>query len=205
MIETVLIALGLSMDAFAVSVSSGMCTPGLKIRHAVRGAFFFGLFQFSMPIAGWYLGMGFRDYIQGIDHWVAFALLALIGGKMIKESMEPAETTCEDEDPASPEPTPASLAPGAGGRSDVRSMRTLLTLSVATSIDAMAVGLSFSLLDTAIWTPAAIIGLITFAICLTGFEFGKRIGYLFERRAEMVGGAVLIGIGVKILAGHLFG
>jgi len=117
--------------------------------------------------------------------------------------MEPAEIACEDEDQTNPGPGATALAPRTGGRSDVRSMRTLLTLSVATSIDAMAVGLSFSLLGTAIWAPAAVIGGITFAVCLTGFEFGKRIGYLFERRAEMVGGAVLIGIGIKILVEHL--
>jgi putative Mn2+ efflux pump MntP len=140
-----------------------------------------------MPVAGWYLGMAFAASIQGFDHWVAFGLLVLIGGKMLfeasKESKEKEET-------------------GGQGK-DIRSLSCLLLLSVATSIDALAVGLSFSLLGQNIWAPAAVISVITFSVCLTGFEFGRRIGVLLEKRAEILGGLILIGIGVKILLEHL--
>jgi len=192
MVQIVLIALGLSMDAFAVSVSSGICTRDLPFRCALRGAFFFGFFQFAMPLAGWFLGSAFRDRIEPVDHWIVFALLAFIGGKMVWESLKPAEFACADgEEPA--------VAP-----TDVRDLRNLLVLSLATSIDALAVGLSLSILNTPVWGPASLIGGVTFALCLAGFEFGKRIGYLIERRAETLGGMILIAIGVKILIEHLF-
>lgn len=180
------------MDAFAVSVSSGMCTKELAPRHAVRGAFFFGLFQAAMPILGWVLGQLFRSWISGVDHWVAFALLTAIGCKMLYESVAASREACDDEDAAS-------------GSGDVRSLKNLLVLSVATSVDALAVGLSFSLLGTAIWMPAATIGAVTFLVCLVGFEFGRRLGHLFERRAELAGGIILIAIGCKILLEHLLG
>lgn len=190
MLQTLLIALGLSMDAFAVSVSSGMCTKELAPRHAVRGAFFFGLFQAAMPILGWTLGQLFRSWISGIDHWIAFALITAIGCKMLFESVQGSKEACDDEESAS-------------GSGDVRSLKNLLVLSVATSIDALAVGLSLSLLETDIWTPAATIGTVTFLICLVGFEFGRRLGHLFERRAEQAGGIILIAIGCKTLIEHL--
>ncbi len=192
MLQTVLIALGLSMDAFAVSVTSGMCSRDLRPVHALRGAFSFGLFQFLMPIAGWLLGVAFRGYIQGFDHWIAFGLLAFIGGKMAAESFSGTEAACEDEEEA-----------GGARKTDISDGRTLLTLSVATSIDALAVGLSFSLLGTPVLSPAAVIGAITFAVCLIGFEFGKRIGAALERWAQTLGGLALVGIGVKILIEHL--
>jgi len=192
MLQTILIALGLSMDAFAVSVSSGICTDQLKPRYIFRGSFFFGFFQFAMPLLGWFLGTNFRTSIQNFDHWIAFILLAFIGGKMIKESFEQETIACEDEE------VPEKLS-----RTDVRDMKALLTLSVATSIDALAVGLSYSILGKTILFPAATIGLITFAVCLVGFEFGKRISFLIEKRAELVGGLILIAIGVKILLEHL--
>jgi len=180
------------MDAFAVSVSSGICIRDLRPRHALRGALFFGAFQFLMPVLGWFLGTAFRSRIEFIDHWIAFGLLAFIGGKMIHESLKPPEFACVDDG-----------QPGSAGSTDIRDPRTLLTLSVATSVDALAVGLSFSVLGTAIWGPAALIGAVTFFICLIGFEFGKRIGYLIERRAELLGGLILIVIGIKILWEHL--
>jgi len=192
MFETILIALGLSMDAFAVSVSSGICTDNLQPRHIIRGSFSFGLFQFVMPVLGWFLGSQFRTAIQNFDHWIAFALLAFIGGKMIAESFETEPAACDDTE-----------TPQKAGKTDVRNIKTLFTLSVATSIDALAVGLSYSLLGKSILSPAAAIGLITFTVCIVGFEFGKRIGYLIEKRAELVGGLVLIGIGLKILLEHL--
>jgi putative Mn2+ efflux pump MntP len=176
------------MDAFAVSVSSGISIKELKVFHAARASLSFALFQFAMPVAGWYLGMAFASYIQTFDHWVAFGLLVLIGGKMLFEAIRGKEK----------EET------GGQGK-DIRSLSCLLLLSVATSIDALAVGLSFSLLGQGIWLPAILISVITFAVCLTGFEFGRRIGALLEKRAEILGGLILIGIGVKILLEHLLG
>jgi putative Mn2+ efflux pump MntP len=186
MLSVVLIGFSLAMDAFAVSVSSGISIKNLRVFYAVRASLFFALFQFAMPVAGWYLGMAFASYIQTFDHWVAFGLLVLIGGKMLFEaSKEKKETGSPDQ-----------------GK-DIRTLSCLLLLSVATSIDALAVGLSFSLLGQGIWIPAILISVITFAVCLTGFEFGRRIGALLEKRAGFLGGLILIGIGVKILLEHL--
>ena len=206
MIQTLLVALGLSMDAFAVSVSAGICAKEIRLFHALRAAASFGLFQFLMPIAGWLLGSAFRSYIDNFDHWIAFALLALIGGKMVKESLFAKEEAVACEDPASAgEPASPGAAGIAGARTDVRDQKTLLVLSVATSIDALAVGLSYSMLGVDILVPASLIGGVTFAVCVAGFEFGKRIGTVLERRAETIGGLVLMGIGVKILVEHLAG
>jgi putative Mn2+ efflux pump MntP len=187
-LPVVLIGFSLAMDAFAVSVSSGISIKGLKLFHAARASFFFAFFQFAMPVAGWYLGMAFAVYIQSFDHWVAFGLLVLIGGKMLFEASKEKEETG-----------------GPDRCKDIRSLSCLLLLSVATSIDALAVGLSFSLLEQDIWLPAVIISVITFAVCLTGFEFGRRIGALLKKRAEILGGLILMGIGVKILLEHLLG
>jgi manganese efflux pump family protein len=189
MLATLPIALALSMDALVVSIASGICGTGIKFRYALRASVSFGLFQFAMPIAGWLLGASFRNYIQGFDHWIAFGLLAIVGGKMIKESFALKDPqSCSDEEKA---------------KTDIRSLKTLLMLSVATSIDALAVGLSYSMLRAAILKPAAVIGLVTFGLCMVGVEFGRRIGARFERWAELAAGAVLIGIGIKILVDHL--
>jgi len=185
----ILTAVGLSMDAFAVSISSGMCIPNLKFRHGFRAAFFFGVFQFLMPLIGYAAGSAFRGLIYGFDHWIAFALLAFVGGRMIKEGFEIKNAASCDENQAR--------------KLDILNLGTLLVLSVATSIDALAVGLSYSLLGEPILAAASIIGLLTFAVCLAGCEFGKKLGAAFERYAELLGGAVLIGIGIKILAEHL--
>jgi putative Mn2+ efflux pump MntP len=213
MIQTLLVALGLSMDAFAVSVSSGICIKEIRAFHAFRAALFFGLFQALMPVAGWLLGTAFRSYINGFDHWIAFALLALIGAKMVRESLAKDETVaCEDPaaagEPSLPGDAGAAATDAVGAaaaKADIRDLRTLLVLSVATSIDALAVGLSYSMLGADILFPALAIGIVTFAVCVAGFEFGKRIGTVLERRAETVGGLVLIGIGIKILVQHLAG
>ncbi|MDR2028647.1 MAG: manganese efflux pump MntP family protein [Treponema sp.] len=200
--STVLIGLSLSMDAFAVSLSSGICIRNLKPFHAIRASFFFGLFQFIMPLAGWYLGRTFVSYIEAYDHWVAFILLALVGGRMIREGLKKGRSAKhKGDDPAGE--TPETEREEDNGR-DIRSLGALLTLSLATSIDALAIGLSFSILSQGIWGSAALIGTITFLVCLTGFEFGKRLGVLFERGAPLVGGLILIGIGTKIIIEHLF-
>jgi putative Mn2+ efflux pump MntP len=180
------------MDAFAVSVGSGIAIRDLKFFHALRGAFFFGLFQFIMPVMGWYLGKSIFSFIEDYDHWIAFILLALIGGKMIKESFA------------------IKLSPReAGGHTgkapaDIRSLGTLFVLTVATSIDALAVGISYSVLDRDIWAAAGLIGGITFVVCMAGFELGRRIGLFFEKIAQIAGGLILIGLGIKIVMEHIF-
>jgi manganese efflux pump family protein len=187
-LSTLLVALALAMDAFAVSVASGICIADLKFRDALRASLFFGAFQFAMPVAGWFLGDTFSAYIQGFDHWIAFGLLAFVGAKMIKESFwTKAPEACDDEK----------------GKSDIRDLKTLTLLAIATSIDALAIGLSYSVLGSPILGPAAIIGAVTFILCLVGCEFGKLIGSRFERWATLVGGFVLVGIGLKILIEHL--
>ncbi|MDR2102039.1 MAG: manganese efflux pump MntP family protein [Treponema sp.] len=188
MLSIILIGFSLSMDAFAVSLSAGISIRDLKWFHALRASFFFGLFQFLMPLGGWFLGKTFISFISAYDHWVAFGLLFFIGGKMIKTALDPKKES-----------------PSRSGAGDIRNLGTLLTLTIATSIDALAVGLSFSILNQGIWGPAALIGGITFLVCLIGFEFGRRIGVLFEKGAQIAGGIILIGIGVKILLEHLLG
>jgi putative Mn2+ efflux pump MntP len=186
MLSVVLIGLSLSMDAFAVSVSSGICIREIKPFHVLRASLSFGLFQFIMPVLGWFLGETVSAYIENYDHWIAFALLGLIGGKMIKEGIKTKD--------APPMDQPAG---------DIRNPLILLTLSVTTSIDALAVGLSLNVLGHGLWLPAGIIGGITFLVCLTGFEFGRWLGILFKKGAQIAGGIVLAGLGLKILIQHL--
>jgi putative Mn2+ efflux pump MntP len=199
MLSLVLIALSLSMDAFAVSLSAGISIRNLKIFHAARGAFFFGLFQFLMPVVGWFLGQTFSSYIEAFDHWAAFGLLAFIGGRMLHEAFGR-----KGGGEAGREPEAAAETAG-----DIRRLGTLLTLALATSIDALAVGISFNILNREIWGSAALIGGITFLVCFAGFEAGirlrLRLGHLFEKAAQITGGLILIGIGAKILLEHLLG
>lgn len=176
------IAFGLAMDAFAVSVASGFAIKNLRLRNAVTIAFFFGSFQAVMPVIGWLAGYSLRSFIASFDHWIAFGLLGFIGLKMIYESTK------------------------MDGESDPRdplNVAVLLMLSVATSIDALAVGLSLSILDVLIITPALIIGIITFLLSLLGVYIGDRFGHFFEKKIEFAGGLILIGIGIKILIEHL--
>jgi putative Mn2+ efflux pump MntP len=182
MVSILLIALGLSMDCFAVSVSSGLSMERFRICRALRLALFFGLFQGIMPVIGFAAGMGVRNFIEEIDHWVAFGLLAFIGLKMIHEALTEGEN---------------------GKKIDLSSLSTLLVLSVATSIDALAVGVSFSLLNMDIAVPALVIGIVAFAVSLTGVLVGRRVGRRFKSMAEILGGLILIAIGLKILMEHL--
>lgn len=196
MIQIVLIALGLSMDAFAVSVSSGMCLKGLKPWQALRAAAFFGAFQALMPLLGWLAGAFFKGYIQSFDHWIAFALLCFIGGKMSYEALK--EILAERR--RGPGAACEAVKADSGG---ITRLWPLTVLSIATSIDALAVGLSLSMLGQAILVPALVIGAITFALCLFGVFFGKRIGSALGEWAEVLGGLVLIGIGIKIIVEHI--
>lgn len=191
MLTYVVAGFALAMDAFAVSVSSGICVSGLTLRYALRTAFAFGLFQFLMPVAGFLVGSAFAQVVSTWDHWIAFALLAAIGGKMIHGAV-----TMKD---------PASCSDDERKKLNVLDLRVLLALSIATSLDALAVGVTYSVIGAPILAASAIIGVVTFALCLLGCEFGKRIGAKLERWAELAGGLALVGIGVKILVEHLAG
>ena len=177
-----LVAIALSMDAFAVSIVTGSIYKQLRIAHALRMALSFGGFQAFMPLIGSLLGRGLQAYIGAYDHWIAFGLLAFVGGKMIYESfaIESAEKNLN----------PANVG-------------VLLTLSVATSIDALAIGVTLSLLSSSIILAAAFIGLVTFSLSYAGVAIGKRFGHFFESKIEIIGGLILIGIGLKILIQHL--
>ncbi len=176
------IAVGLAMDAFSVSVCSGMCFRQMRLEGALRMAGFFGAFQAGMPVIGWLGGTLLAERIAAFDHWVAFGLLAAIGGKMIVEAVRRGPDECP--------PDPLQLG-------------MLLVLSVATSIDALAVGISLAVLDTAIASPVAVIGIVTFGLSLAGVFLGKRCGDIFHGRVEIVGGVILLGIGLRILLSHL--
>jgi putative Mn2+ efflux pump MntP len=181
-ITILFIAVGLAMDAFAVSVASGFAIRPFRFRHAFRIALFFGAFQAIMPLIGWGMGFQIKDYITAIDHWAAFGLLSLIGMKMIYESVK--------------------MESNVKGI-DLRRLPILFLLAVATSIDAFVVGITLALLKTTIIVPIFIIGSVTFVLSFIGVIIGDRFGHFFERRIEIVGGCILIGIGVKILVEHL--
>jgi putative Mn2+ efflux pump MntP len=177
------IGIGLAMDAFAVSLASGAILKEVHFRHAFRIAFAFGLFQAIMPLLGGAAGVAAGPWINAYDHWLAFTVLAFIGGKMIYESGFIAREEKKTHNPLD--------------------LKILLVLAVATSLDALAVGFSLSVLATDILAAAAVIGLVTFAICFVGVLVGNRIGHLCEDKVEIVGGLILVAIGVKILLQHL--
>ncbi len=182
MITILFIALGLALDSFSVSITSGLTIKHFKINNALRIAMFFGFFQAIMPVMGWLAGINIIDIISGIDHWVAFGLLSLIGCRMIYEAIQ-TESSRKIINPLN--------------------VNVLLMLSVATSIDALAVGLGLSFLKIFIVTPAIIIGITTFLLSFLGVFVGKRFGHFFENKIEVVGGLVLVGIGIRILIEHL--
>ena len=182
LIMIIAIAVGLAMDAFAVSVVSGSVYRQLHIKHALRMAVFFGGFQALMPLIGSLAGLSAKDYIADYDHWVAFGILSAVGGKMIYEAFK-IKSVEENFDPSN--------------------LIVLLALSVATSIDALAVGLTLSLITSSIAIAVTMIGLITFALSYLGVFIGKKFGHFFENKIEILGGLILIGLGVKILIGHL--
>ena len=185
-IELALIGAGLSMDAFAVSVCKGLGMKRLNMRQAFVIALFFGVFQALMPVIGWVLGTGFQSYIAPVDHWIAFALLAFIGGKMLFDAFH----DDEGEDDAASADAPLDL-------------KELTMLAVATSIDALAVGITFAFLQVDIVPAVTLIGVITVALSFAGVAIGHFFGARFEKPATIVGGVVLILIGCKILLEHL--
>lgn len=169
------------MDAFAVSLVGGATIHPLTGRHVFRLAFHFGLFQFLMPIIGWLAGTSVIDYIAAFDHWIAFGLLGLIGSKMIYESFQPTSEITKD------------ISRGC----------SLVGLSLATSIDALAIGITLSALRVEIWYPSVIIGLVAAGFSIAGIFIGRKGGRFLGKRFELIGGLILIGIGVKILIEHL--
>jgi putative Mn2+ efflux pump MntP len=180
-ITIVVISVALAMDAFAVSVASGAAYKQLHVKHTLRIAVFFGGFQALMPLVGALAGLSFKEYIADYDHWVAFVILSAVGGKMIYESYKIKE--------AQKNYSPSNIL-------------VLLALSVATSIDALAIGITLSLVAASIVTAVIVIGLVTFLLSYIGVMLGKKFGHVFENKIEVVGGLVLIALGVKILLEH---
>lgn len=188
--ELFLIGVGLSMDAFAVSICKGLGMKRVNYRHAVVIALFFGGFQALMPVAGWLLGSQFASLVASVAHWIAFALLAFIGGKMLWDASFQNDTDSDSE----------AVAGAAHDRLDVRE---LFLLAIATSIDALAVGVTFAFLDVNIGVAVGIIGVTTFALSLVGVVVGNRFGARYEKPSTILGGLVLIAIGVKTVLEHL--
>jgi len=184
--ELLSIAIGLAMDAFAVAIATSIALGDVTGRQTFRLAWHFGLFQALMPIIGWYVGMTVEHHVRAWDHWVAFCLLAFVGGKAIRDALRDDGGT-------------------AVARSDPTRGFSLVLLSIATSVDALAVGLSFAALQVPIWTPSAVIGLVAGSMTLAGMRFGARLGRRFGRRMEIAGGLVLIAIGCKIVVSHTMG
>ena len=182
-VELLLIAVGLSMDAFAVSICKGLSVQKVKPKHAACVALYFGGFQALMPLAGYLLVSTFSGYIQRFDHWIAFILLALIGANMIREAFSKEEESM----------------------SGSFSVKTMLLLAVATSIDALATGVTFQLTGTNIWMAISLVGCTTFLFSFLGVKVGSTFGAKYQSKAELIGGVILVLMGVKILLEHLLG
>jgi putative Mn2+ efflux pump MntP len=176
------IAVALAMDAFAVALATGLALPQMNGRHLFRLGFHFGLFQALMPVLGWLAGMSIQAWIADYAHWIAFALLVFVGSKMIHEAF--ADHDANDQ-----------------GRDPTRGW-SLVLLSVATSIDALAVGLTLAMLNVSVWVPSLVIGLVAGVLTVVGMLLGRRISGIWGKRVEVVGGLTLCGIGVKILLEH---
>lgn len=189
-VETFLIGVGLSMDAFAVAVCKGLGMKKINWRHTLIIALFFGGFQALMPLLGWALGTQFASFVTPIDHWIAFGLLAFIGGKMLIDAFK-GEGGCDE-------------ACGCGEDEPRLDIKELVMLAVATSIDALAVGITFAFFGVNIWLAILIIGVTTFVLSFAGVAIGNQFGSRFEKPATIAGGVVLTLIGVKILVEHLF-
>lgn len=179
--ELIIIAVGVSMDAFAVSICKGLSVRKISPVHVGKTALWFGGFQALMPLAGYFLGVSFADFVSSVDHWIAFILLGIIGGNMIKES-------CRKDDACDLDPD--------------FSFRTMLSLAVATSIDALAIGVSFAFLRVDIWNAVILIGITTALFSASGVLIGKFFGCRYKSKAEFAGGFILIAMGLKILLEH---
>lgn len=179
-VELFIIAVGLSMDAFAVSICKGLSMQKMNWKNSLLAGLYFGSFQAGMPLIGYYIGIQFQEQITFIDHWIAFFLLSLIGFNMIKESRE----SCEEVN-------------------DSFDIKTMLFLAIATSIDALAVGVTFAFLKVTIFSAISFIGIITFLFSIIGIKIGNIFGAKYKSRAELTGGVILIFMGIKILLEHL--
>ena len=184
LLELFILAVGLSMDAFAVAVTKGLAMKKMSFKNAIIIGLYFGLFQVGMPLIGYFLGTQFEDKIVSFDHWIAFILLAFLGIKMIKEALS------KDEDEENEEG--ASL-----------DFKTMSILAIATSIDALAVGITFGFLQVDIVPAVSFIGIVTFVLSVVGVKIGNVFGAKYKSKAELAGGIILIGIGLKILFSHL--
>lgn len=182
MINIILISISLAMDCLAVSIAGGVTVSKPKITSALKVGVSFGLFQAMMPLIGWAIGFSFRSLIENVDHWIAFSLLLIIGIKMLYEAFKKSSHN---------------------NKTDITRILTLLILSVATSIDALVVGISLSILDISIYLSILIIGLFAFVFSVSGYYLGHRIGKIIGNKVEIIGGIILIGIGTKILIEHL--
>jgi putative Mn2+ efflux pump MntP len=182
LIELLLISVGLAMDAFAVSVGKGMTLKRVRPRHALTAGVWFGAFQGLMPLIGYFVGQSFAEYVVSVDHWVAFGLLTLIGVNMIREAVSEEEEEVD----------------GSFG------VRTMFVMAIATSIDALAVGISMAFLDVNVWYSVAVIGVVTLLISAAGVYLGSAFGSKLGSKAGIVGGIILIAIGIKILVEHMW-
>ena len=180
--ELFLLAVGLSMDAFAVSVCKGLSVRRVEKKHMLLCGAYFGLFQALMPLIGYLLGVNFQSLIVTVDHWIAFVLLGVIGVNMIREALGPEEEGVDDD----------------------FSFKTMVLLAIATSIDALAVGVTFAFLSVKIVPAVCFIGVITFCLSALGVKLGNIFGMKWKKRAELAGGLILVGMGIKILLEHLF-
>lgn len=189
-IELFMIAIGLSMDAFAVAICKGLNMKKVNYKNTVIIALFFGVFQGVMPLIGWLLGRNFEQYITSIDHWIAFVLLAFIGGNMIREGLKGDDEVSEE-------------ALTTLEYSEKLDLKELTVMAIATSIDALAIGITFAFLKVSIVPAVTLIGITTFIISLGGVFIGNYFGVKYKNKAEIAGGVILILIGTKILLSHL--
>ena len=183
--EIILISIGLAMDAFAVSICKGLSMKKLNVKHAIVIALYFGGFQALMPLIGWILGSQFQVYIVSFDHWIAFLLLAFLGTKTIIDTIKEKDDEAEEK------------------QESVLNHKELFLLAIATSIDALAVGITLAFLNVKLVPTVSAIGIITFAICIFGVFVGNMFGSTFKKKASIAGGVILIAIGLKILLEHL--
>lgn len=184
-ISIIILSIGLSMDTFAVSITSGFTIRELKIKKILTISLCFSFFQAFMPVIGWLAGLGLKIYIMAIDHWIAFFLLSLIGLKMIYEGIKKRNENKEN-------------------KKTEMNILNLIGLSIATSIDALVIGISFAFMDTSIILSILIIGLVTFLFSISGIYIGKLYGQKIDKKIEIIGGLILIGLGTKILLEHIF-
>ena len=192
------ISIALSMDAFSVSICKGLATKKFSLKTALLCGLWFGGFQALMPVIGYFLGTQFEYFITNIDHWIAFALLLIIGVNMIREALGKDETTSRDASNASVHGQQSVSECACTG------FKTMLGLAIATSIDALAVGVTFAFMKVNIWFSVMIIGITTFLFSFAGVKIGNIFGSRYSKTAEIVGGVILIVLGIKILVEHLF-